>query len=250
MLFDYIKYRFKLGRFSDDIRAWPICFSWEGDFQPVLLELLEPFDLIFFQNRNSFLSWLVLYITKTDISHCGTYIGDGKVLHATLSGTVKTDLKWFFDIGCRVMPVHMSAQSKQRKEIDISDLIGKPYDKWGTLAKGIKAIIGINWPKFRATYLWDVSCVLIVLDVLLFLSTGLLAFWLILACYYIIVLYAYLSKNKRKYLIDNPGDGFYAVVRDQGKLIPSPLKVNQRWIIEQIKKVASGSQSNGQASIL
>jgi len=49
-------------------------------------------DLILYHNQNSILSRLVMYVTGCYWSHIATYIGEGKIAHTDLSGTVIENL--------------------------------------------------------------------------------------------------------------------------------------------------------------
>ena len=122
ILLDYIRYRFQLGRYciDDKRKRYPINLSWEGSYEPVLEELLTHGDLLFFADDNSTISWLVRYFTKTDISHIGTYLGDGMVLHATLSGSRTEHLSTFFGKGKHVIPVIMPKNGIIPNQPDLS----------------------------------------------------------------------------------------------------------------------------------
>jgi len=244
LLIDYILYRLQLGKYSVECKRdrHPINLSWEGEYEQVLEEVLASGDVIFCANNNSFISWLVQYFTKTDISHTGVYIGNGKVLHATLSGTRIDHLSTFFGRGCHVIPVRMQdlieKPEAKDEEPDLSEYVGHPYPLKSIILRGFLYMFGIPWRKFRFTYIFDLVLLFSIFSVVAFGAGFLLPAIIISSIYLLIVLLAFLSRNKLKIPISDPGEGFY-YLPPKAKAIPCVKKMNEKWFLNKMEQAIS-----------
>jgi hypothetical protein len=244
LLIDYILYRLQLGRYSVERKRnrHPINLSWEGDYEQVLEEVLASGDVIFCAHDNSFISWSVQYFTKTDISHTGVYIGNGKVLHATLSGTRIDHLSTFFGRGCHVIPVRMQDLFEnlevKDEDPDFSDYVGKPYALKSVIFRGLLYMLGIPWRKFRFTYIFDLVLLFSIFSVVVFGEGFLLPFIIVSSAYLLILMFAFLGRNRLKIPISDPGEGFY-YLPSKAKVIPSVKKINEKWFLNRISQVIS-----------
>lgn len=232
ILLDYILYRFRLGKYSIKAKRnrHPINLSWEGDYEPVLEDILTSGDLLFFANDNSTISWLVQYFTKTDISHTGIYIGDGKVYHATLSGSRIDHLSTFFGKGRHVVPVIMQSLIKPNQP-DLSVNVGLPYPIKSVIFRGARYLIGIPWRKFRFTYVFDMIILLLIITAITFGSDFIFPLAMLFVAYIIIITFSYLNRDRINVPISDPGEGFY-YLPPGAEVLPCVKKMNEKWFID------------------
>ena len=191
-------------------------------------------DLVFFSHRDSFISWIVRYLTRTDISHCGVYVGNGEVVHATLSGSRFDKLQYFFDWGYSIIPVSMQAclrDEKSSTSINKDDWVGIRYPLRYVVLRGIRFIVGVPWRKFRLTYLFDVLLTFSLVSLLISRDK----FFILLSCLYTpylaAVFIAFLYRTKLRIPISDPGEGFYFLPKESN-VIPSVKKMNEPWFID------------------
>ncbi len=242
LLIEYILFRFQLGKYSvvSKRNRHPINLSWQGEYDNVLEKVLANGDAIFFANDNSFVSWLVQYFTKTDISHVGVYIENGKVLHATLSGTKIEHLSTFFGQGCHVIPVSMQdlivKSEIENKTPNFSKYLGKGYPLKQVMLRGLLYLFGIPWRKYRFTYIFDIVTLFLILSVLAFGGKFQLPFVISSTTYLLFITYAYINRNAIRIPISDPGEAFY-YLPSKAKVIPSLKKLNEEWFLKKISKV-------------
>jgi cell wall-associated NlpC family hydrolase len=63
-----------------------MCGAYVGALPEEVMLILEDGDLILVGNFGWWISWLIMYLTNSQISHIAVYVGDGKILHATVGG--------------------------------------------------------------------------------------------------------------------------------------------------------------------
>ncbi|MCE9793836.1 NlpC/P60 family protein [Shewanella indica] len=243
ILLDYILYRFQLGKYSIKAKRnrHPINLSWEGDYEPVLEDILTHGDLLFFANDNSTISWLVQYFTKTDISHTGIYVGGGKVFHATLSGSRIDHLSTFFGKGRHVVPVIMQSLIKKGSspsQPDLSMKVGMPYPIKSVILRGARYLIGIPWRKFRFTYVIDIIILLSIITVIAFGSNFVFPLAILSVAYIISITFSFLNRDRIKVPISDPGEGFY-YLPSGADVLPCVKKMNEKWFIDRLMRATS-----------
>lgn len=239
IIIDYIFYRLRLGRHSVEAKRnrHPINLSWEGEYEPVLEKILTEGDLLFFAKNNSFISWLVQYFTKADISHAGVYMGEGKVIHATLSGSRIDLLSAFFEEGCHVIPVVMRPviKSKNPRESDLRKFVGKPYPIGPVICRGGLYLIGMPWRKFRFTYLFDVITVSAIFLFLFFGEDFYFPLMAVAIVYLALVVFSFLVRNKIIFPISDPGEGF-DYLPGEAIVVHNIKKMNEDWFKEKLSR--------------
>lgn len=108
-LLQYISRRGKYGQRQQDA-GMQIAFS---DRVPdEIIEQMNSGDMIFTQRLDSLLSWAMMYFTSSSIDHMAIYIGDGKVIHMTLSGERVHSLRAVAK-GARVLIVRMGLEATE-----------------------------------------------------------------------------------------------------------------------------------------
>lgn len=235
LLIDYLTFRFRIGRHSLEARRkrYPINLSWEGEYEPVLEDLLTPGDLLFFSDDHSFISWAVQYLTKTDISHVGRYIGKGKVLHATLSGVRLDELKTFFGKGRHVIPLKIN--EGEGEEVPESEYIGKPYALKSVMIRGLLYLIGVPWRKFRLTYILDVTFFIYVFSALFFGSDYFLPLIGLSTFYFTTISFSFLLRKAIRRPIEDPGEGLNKLCKKY-HIIENVKKMNEIWYLNKFLK--------------
>jgi hypothetical protein len=103
-LADLLRYRCRLGQYGDDPSKNVLALGHTHHVAEETLKLLAPGDFVICQRMNSLLSWAIMYFGgRYAVDHVAVYIGDGKVLHQTLSG-VKEHSIHTLARGARVLP--------------------------------------------------------------------------------------------------------------------------------------------------
>lgn len=165
-LMDYRRYRNRTGRFARDIRKSVMGGAFEGSLPAKAFEILQPGDMLLVQTLGSPLSWLVMYLTSSEISHAAFYLGNRKIAHATLSGVCVEPIDALLDPNTRILPGVLPIPANKRSEIllSIQGYVGLPYGWIPALFKGIRILSGRDWPYFRWKFFADISALLLLLD--------------------------------------------------------------------------------------
>lgn len=132
-VFDYLTYRLKKGRYSDEyLRSQHLLPADENHFPD--LSVVKPGSVLFYHPTNSFLGWLVMYYTDGFISHCASVVDDNAVVDCTLSGVIQHSLADYTD---------GSGYIAFREPLGLTDELGE------RLSKTVKSKIGCaySWPK-------------------------------------------------------------------------------------------------------
>ena len=150
--------------------------------------------MIICQRMDSLLSWAIMYFGgRYAVDHVAIYIGDGKVIHATLAG-VKEHSIHTLARGARILPFRpygwdegdpLSTQTRSPSEQADNDRKGEVVEaKEPTEARhedvvplspphlqlllvGLGIILGLRPTSFRWQYYWDVGFVAMLLDLVL-----------------------------------------------------------------------------------
>jgi hypothetical protein len=135
---------------------------------------LKPGDTIFVLTMNSAISWLVCYLTSSIVSHCAIYIGNGRILHATLSGTRDDPISCLYGPGNRILFASMPMDSEKRAKVVSAthEYIGVPYGLLGIAYKALLILSGRDWPYFRWTFFFDFLISIAVLEIPLWFIYG------------------------------------------------------------------------------
>lgn len=191
-LCDYINFRNKKGRYSPKNFKDPMAGSFENRIPEEIEKILETGDVIILGSFNWWVSWLIMFLTSSQVSHLAFYIGDGEILHSTLGGSVREPLNSLYSPGNKILigRIDISGESRKKKDTSaILNLVGKPYSLKVVIMKGIRIIMGRDWPYFRWRFFFDIALFLIFLDIplMLYLKTPTLSFLIVI---YLIVICA------------------------------------------------------------
>ncbi len=161
-LYDYCKYRLRLGKYSDK-------FLRDHDFLPADKEYFTDLSqltagcVFFYHAKNSFISWLVMYYTNSYVSHCANFVENGFLIDCTLQGVIKHPFTDYLDgrgYICIKTPRGLTDEAAREISQTAHRFVGKPYDWKGALNLGLFYILG-RQESFR------ISCILDFLTVLL-----------------------------------------------------------------------------------
>jgi hypothetical protein len=113
---------------------------------------------------NSLLSWLIMYVTNSQVSHVAIMYGDGLVLDTTTDGVYLHSFEDFFDgeshIGIRKMKGGMD---KERAE----SRLGASYNWSGAFLVGINVCIGNS-----IGFCWRVILDIVILGIILIIISS------------------------------------------------------------------------------
>jgi len=85
------------GRFAPDFTKSVMGAAFEGGLPEKAVRMLRPGDVLFVQTFGSLLSWLVMYFTKSEISHVAFYVGNKQIAHSPMSGVVFEPIEVLYD---------------------------------------------------------------------------------------------------------------------------------------------------------
>ena len=174
-LLDYIDYQKRRGRFSRDYRHSIMGGAFEGSLPSKCLNDLRAGDVLFVETFNSFISWLVMYLTRSEISHVAFYLGNRQISHATLAGVIIEPVENLFDSNTRILPCIWPMPDKTRLEIEryVREHYAGAHYGLGTAAlKGVRITLGRDWKYFRWSFPFDFGLTLLLLDLPLYFVFG------------------------------------------------------------------------------
>jgi len=160
-----------------------------------LVSALEPGDLLFLQTLKSFLAWLVMYLSRSEISHAASYVGDRQIAHATFSGVRIESIESVFGVQSLILPVRWPMPPEKRSLLVASfkQQVGRPYGWRPVMMKGLRILMGRDWPYFRWSFLFDAGVLLAICDLPFLVRTGhpvllwlLPAYSAVIACAYVL----------------------------------------------------------------
>jgi hypothetical protein len=168
-LIDYLRFRTGTGRYSTARPSGHIGAGFLGSLSTQTVSILKPGDILFLRGMEDWRSWLVMYLTDSDISHVAWYAGNHRIVHATTGGVVEADLSGLNGRRNLILPLVAPTDTKTRDALIASarSMIGTPYG-WATvLRKGWFRISGRYWPGFRLRFMWDLMILLLIPGTLL-----------------------------------------------------------------------------------
>jgi hypothetical protein len=134
-----------------------------------LLSRLKPGDIICVQNFDWWVSWLIMYLTQSSISHVATYLGNRTISDMTLEGVIKVPIDNLYKPEARFLPFILFIPENKRKEVEpIHDSLKDKvyYSKLLILKKGLQIIFGRDWSLYRFSFLIDIFLSCLLLDLL------------------------------------------------------------------------------------
>lgn len=180
---DYLNYKNKTGRFSRNYKASDMGAAFQGQIPQKALNLLSPGDVIFFQTLNCWISWLIMYLTKSEISHVAIYTGNNLITHTTLSGVISEPIQGLFDENIRLLPCIVPLEKEHRKKVLplTEEILGSPYSLASVIKKSFRIINGRDWYYFRFSFILDATLILLAIDIPIIFFTGHFLFsWLLI----------------------------------------------------------------------
>ena len=164
-LIDYINYKHQKGRFSLKHGSDIMCGAFCGTIPDVLVETLEPGDPIFVGNFNWWLSWLIMFLTSSQVSHIVLYAGNHKVFHQTLAGPALEPIEHLYSPYSRLLPFKLpELRGKRQKPLTEEVVLAYrhiPYPTKQVLKKALNIITGRDWKYFRFKFATDALLVLL-----------------------------------------------------------------------------------------
>jgi hypothetical protein len=230
-LVDYAQYCLKTGRYGDnqrDIGMRELAFI--GEVPEDVVAELEPGDIIFTQRLDSALSWATMYFGSSPVDHVAVYVGDGKVLHQTITVSKVHALKALAR-GARVLVVKDGASVADGK----SD--GRLYGWWRKgwfhrlpptsqlVVVAVEIVLGFYPESFRWKFLADVVLTCSIVDAVTFsLGNVLIALPVALGFCGIIsanmASYAFKRRMGNPYpLLSHPDIGYRNFFRNGGRVV-------------------------------
>ncbi|WP_242163363.1 hypothetical protein [Lysobacter sp. M15] len=165
-LIDYGNYVRLSGRYARNYRNL-MGRAFQGGVPADKLQKLKPGDVLFVQTLGSSTSWLIMYLTSSQVSHFASYIGGGKIIHATTNaGVVIEPIESLFDKDTRVLIAQLDWPDSARKEFvsNQMSLVGTPYGRSVVYLKAYQVLSGRDWSHFRWKFAADVILMLLILD--------------------------------------------------------------------------------------
>ena len=166
--------------------------AFEGELPDTVLSILKPGDVIFIQSFGWWVSWLILYLTNSHISHVAWYIGNHRISHATKNlGVIIEPIESLYDSDTRILPCiwHMPEETRSKIEAEIrTNWLNRPYDARIVVLKGLRIILGRDWPEYRWAFLFDISFFLLLIDLPLVFYFGFPVLSLLIPIYLLILL--------------------------------------------------------------
>jgi hypothetical protein len=173
--FDYLRYRKRTGRFSRDPEYSVMAGAFEGSLSPQAIKVMQPGDVIFVQTLDRFVSWLIMYLTSSEVSHVAVYIGNEMIAHAVPGGTRFESISALYGSNSRLLPGLWPTSKEQRKDASeaLRSFEGRPYGYLAVLVKAVRILTGRDWPYFRWKFAGDIAILLAAADLpFIMLSSG------------------------------------------------------------------------------
>jgi len=224
VLFDYIQYRRRAGRYQRDVNKSGSLMGrgFDGKIPDELVSRLEPGDIICVQNFDWWVSWSIMYLTHWSISHVVFYLGNATIGHMTLEGAVKEPIETLWKSEARFLPFIWFMTDEQRAKIEptmdaISDSVY--YDVRVLVRKALRILSGRAWGAFRWTLFLDILFVAAVLDLLLTRFLAIPFFTLLLILYLALLIINRMRFWKEPLSAESPEDLIMGLFRS-GRGIP------------------------------
>ena len=173
-LVDYLRYLKRPGRFGNLGGLSLMARGFRGSLPGPLVDLLRPGDQLFVQTLQSFQSWLIMYLTKSEVSHVAGYAGNRTILHATTAGIVTESLEVLLNEETIVVPCSLPMSEEQRHlfERATARYQGAPYNWRHVVLKGLRILFGRDPLYYRWSFMLDLALALLILDVPFLVFTG------------------------------------------------------------------------------
>jgi len=180
---DYLNYRRNLGPYNlykDPVMRW----GFPSSIPTEAVNALKPGDMIFVHTGNSLISWAIMYLTGSRISHVALYTGNRSIVHATTAGVIFEPIESLFSKNTVLLLCHIrNISSEKRKEMIklAQKYVGAPFDWKAILIKFLRIVTGRDKPYYRSKYLVDLTLMLFLVDIIpLLLWNKVIFMWFII----------------------------------------------------------------------
>jgi hypothetical protein len=226
--------------------------AFEGYIPDVGLKLLKAGDIIIVQTLDRFASWVIMYVTQSDVSHVALYLGDRRICHSNPSvGVTSEPVEVLFRPNARLLPCVWKMPDATRAKIPdevAESWEGRPYASLLVFLKGLSVLSAHNWPVFRWQLFVDVAAALFVIDLpfLLLLHHAVVS-WLIPAYALVVGLNALrwkLMRPRMSELFFKPNDALHMIVASGGAVVADGVDVHrQTTLLRRNKRSGAGPVS-------
>ena len=115
--------------------------AFEDAIPDAALELLHAGDVIVVQTLDKFASWVIMYLTQSEVSHVAMYLGGRRISHATpATGVTIEVVDALFKPNSRLLPCIWKMPDETRAKIPdhvVESWEGRPYAMLLVLLKGL-----------------------------------------------------------------------------------------------------------------
>ena len=187
---DYRRYKGRTGRYARHSPNSVMGRAFLGGLPDEVVSRLSPGDLIFSSHYDSLVSWAVMYFTSSEVSHTATYLGAGRIVHATLSGIIEEPISTLYGEATRVLPCRIPMEPEQQTQLaaHLSRIVGHPYGWRAVRIKLLRILSGRDVPYFRWKFVVDAAATLAVMDLPFLMWLGHPVLIWFLAVYSVLVL--------------------------------------------------------------
>jgi hypothetical protein len=196
---DYFNYRRQRSRYSLKNETDPMTYAFKEELPDSIVSKMNPGDVILSASYDWWVSWAIMYLTSSQISHLAIYVGNQEILHETLSDSVKEPIEALFGPKTRLIVGRF--RQKDGQEINVKDItskyVGIRYAIEDVILKGIRIITGRDWPYFRWKFYIDITILFFILDVPFMVMIKLPIFSLLSIPYLLLVIRNSLLWRKR-----------------------------------------------------
>ena len=163
-LIDYINFTREGGRFSRKNEKEPMAYAFEDSIPDDIAKSLRVGDAIMCSSFNWWVSWAIMYLTSSQISHCAIYVGDGEIIHMRLSGFSKEPLRSLFGKKQRFIIGRFRVPEGFSKGFPLQKYSSILYSKRMLFYKFFNIISGRDWVYFRWRFFIDILVLSLLLD--------------------------------------------------------------------------------------
>lgn len=175
-IFDYHNYRKRSGRFARKGKKSVMQLAFPDKVPELALSYLEPGDLLFVSTYENWMSWLIMYLTSSEISHVAMYLGNRQIAHMATSGSIAEPIESIYGKNKMILPCHLPFDPNLRMElVNTAKTLANetvPYSWKDVFYRGISILSGRDKFLFRAKFIVDFFTIGLVLDIIPFLLLG------------------------------------------------------------------------------
>lgn len=166
-----------------------MCAAFEERLPQQVVDLMRPGDGILVGSFNNWVSWLIMYLTSSQVSHVAIYLGGRQIIHQNIGGVSIDPLEDLFKPKVRLLPFAYPMPENTHDEImaRLRRKVGAPYAMQHVFRKAYLILLGRDWPFFRCRFFLDVLLLLALLDLPFFVWLGAPVLCLLAVPYLVIV---------------------------------------------------------------